>query len=63
MPPDGLPRYRLLTGKDDASFCKRVSEALALGYILYGSPAATFNGEHVVVAQAVIWPGERTDGA
>lgn len=62
MPPDGLPRYRLLTGKDDASFCKRVSEALELGYVLYGSPAATFNGEHVVVAQAVIWPGERTAG-
>jgi hypothetical protein len=55
-PPDGLPRYRLLTGKDDASFCQRVSEALALGYQLYGSPAATFNGEHVVVAQAIVWP-------
>ena len=58
-PPDGLPMYRLLTGKDDASFCHRVSEALALGYALYGSPAATFNGEHVVVAQAVIWPSAR----
>jgi hypothetical protein len=55
-PPDGLPRYRLLTGKDDATFCHRVSEALALGYELYGSPAATFNGEHVVVAQAIVWP-------
>lgn len=63
MPPDGLPRYRLLTGKDDASFCKRVSEALELGYVLYGSPAATFNGEHVVVAQAVIWPDERRSEA
>lgn len=55
-PPSELPRYRLLTGKDDASFCRRVSEALDLGYQLYGSPAATFNGEHVVVAQAVLWP-------
>ena len=55
MPPEGLPRYRLLTGRDDVSFCHRVSEALALGYRLYGSPAATFNGEHVVVAQAVVW--------
>ncbi|PXV61287.1 protein of unknown function [Dyella jiangningensis] len=55
-PPDGLPRYRLLTGKDDATFCHRVSEALAQGYVLYGSPAATFNGEHVVVAQAILWP-------
>ncbi|AOJ27463.1 DUF1737 domain-containing protein [Burkholderia seminalis] len=55
-PPNGLPRYRLLTGKDDATFCHRVSDALALGYHLYGSPAATFNGDHVVVAQALLWP-------
>jgi hypothetical protein len=55
-PPDDLPRYRLLTGKDDAEFCRRVSDVIALGYELYGSPAATFNGDHVVVAQAVIWP-------
>lgn len=55
-PPDNLPIYRLLTGPDDASFCRRVSEALALGYVLYGSPAATFDGERVIVAQAVIWP-------
>jgi hypothetical protein len=55
-PPDGLPAYRLLTGPDDAAFCHRVSEALALGYRLYGSPAATFNGKEVIVAQAVIWP-------
>lgn len=57
QPPDGLPTYRLLTGPDDAAFCHRVSAALALGYQLYGSPAATFNGEKVIVAQAVIWPG------
>jgi len=55
-PPEGLPIYRLLTGPDDASFCRRVSEALALGYTLYGSPAATFNGENVIVAQALLWP-------
>jgi hypothetical protein len=57
QPPDGLPTYRLLTGPDDATFCRRVSEALALGYLLYGSPAATFNGMNVIVAQAIIWPG------
>ena len=56
LPPDGLPAYRLLTGPDDAAFCHRVSEALALGYRLYGGPAATFNGKDVIVAQAVIWP-------
>ena len=57
VPPDGLPVYRLLTGPDDASFCRRVSDALALGYRLYGSPAATFNGQTVIVAQAIVWPG------
>ena len=56
-PPDGLPAYRLLTGPDDASFCRRVSDALAVGYRLYGSPAATFNGQTVIVAQAIVWPG------
>ncbi|NLR75101.1 DUF1737 domain-containing protein [Leeia aquatica] len=56
LPPDNLPSYRLLTGPDDAQFCHRVSEALALGYVLYGSPAVTFNGERVIAAQAVIWP-------
>jgi hypothetical protein len=55
-PPDGLPTYRILTGPDDAAFCHRVSAALALGYKLYGSPAATFNGANVIVAQAMIWP-------
>ena len=56
-PPEGLPTYRLLTGPDDSEFCRRVSEALALGYRLYGSPSITFNGQSVVAAQAVIWPG------
>ena len=55
-PPDGLPTYRVLTGRDDAEFCRRVSEAVALGYRLYASPAVTFNGQHVIVAQALVWP-------
>lgn len=58
-PPNGLPTYRLLTGVDDAAFCHRVSEALALGYELYGSPAATFDGERVIVAQALVWRSAR----
>lgn len=48
--------YRLLTGPDDRSFCERVSAALAEGYQLYGSPAATFDGDRVIVAQAVVLP-------
>ena len=59
-PPDGLPTYRLLTGPDDAAFCYRVSEALAIGYRLYGSPTATFDGERVIVAQALVWPTVET---
>jgi hypothetical protein len=55
-PPDGLPAYRVLTGPDDAMFCRRVSEAVAIGYKLYGSPAATFDGTNVILAQAIIWP-------
>ncbi|MEU7782616.1 MULTISPECIES: DUF1737 domain-containing protein [Amycolatopsis] len=59
QPPNGLPRYRLLTGPDDAKFCHRVSEALELGYRLHGSPAATFDGDQVIVAQALLWQGEQ----
>ncbi|GLH74312.1 hypothetical protein GETHLI_28140 [Geothrix limicola] len=54
--PNDLPIYRLLTGLDDATFCRRVSEALSQGYVLHGSPALTFDGEKVIVAQAVVWP-------
>lgn len=50
-----MPRYRLLTGPDDVSFCRRVSEALDLGYELYGSPALTITGEQGYAAQAVVW--------
>ncbi len=47
-------RYRLLTGPDDHAFCARVSAALDDGYILFGSPAITFNGTTPIVAQALI---------
>lgn len=51
-----LPRYRLITGPDDATFCQRVSEMLELGYQLYGSPAVTWNSDEkkVIAAQALI---------
>jgi hypothetical protein len=58
-PPDDFPVYRLLTGVDDRKFCEKVSEALKIGYELHGSPAATFNGQNVIVAQAVIWPNNK----
>ncbi|MXP26069.1 DUF1737 domain-containing protein [Altererythrobacter indicus] len=56
-PPDGKPIYRCITGPDDDTFCKRVSQALQDGWELHGSPALTFNGETVICAQAVIWSG------
>lgn len=48
-----LPRYRVLTGPDDAAFCKRVSAALASGYELHNGPVVTFNGISGIVAQAI----------
>jgi hypothetical protein len=51
---EDLPRYRVLTGPDDAAFCRRVSEALDLSCELHGSPAVTFDGERVIVAQALV---------
>jgi hypothetical protein len=51
-------RYRLITGTDDAEFCRRVSEALDHGYQLHGSPTLTFNGSTVIAGQALILPPE-----
>ena len=47
--------YRLLTGPDDASFCHRVSEALSLGWQLYGTPSLTYDADKkmVICAQAI----------
>ncbi|GAA4555514.1 DUF1737 domain-containing protein [Planotetraspora kaengkrachanensis] len=53
---EDLPRYRVLTGPDDAAFCRRVSEMLDLGYELHGPPSLTFNGDRVIVGQALIRP-------
>jgi hypothetical protein len=46
--------YKLVTGKDDSEFCYRITKLLADGFELYGSPSMAFNGEHIVVAQALI---------
>ncbi len=55
---DGRLRYRLLAGPDTAEFCERVSDALADGYVLYGSPTLIFDPDQGtrVAAQAVILP-------
>ena len=46
--------YRYLTGQDDVNFCARVTKALNEGYELYGSPTMTFNGQNVIVGQAIV---------
>ena len=48
--------YRFLTGPDDASFCQRISDALAEGYILYGDPVMVVSDGQRVCGQAVILP-------
>lgn len=57
--------YRILTGGDDAAFCKKVTEALNKGWHLYGSPSLTFDtaSGRTVCGQAVVKdvPGEWTD--
>lgn len=49
-------KYILLTGRDDAIFCQRVSDRMDAGYELYGSPSITFNifKGYPVVAQALV---------
>jgi len=55
--------YRLLSGPDDAVFCERVERVLNEGWSLHGSPSITFNGSHVIAAQAIYKEveGEYTD--
>ena len=48
--------YRLITGKDDASFCERITKQIEKGYRLYGSPSVTYNGKDVIAAQALVLP-------
>lgn len=54
--PEEKLSYRLISGPDNREFCERISAALDEGYVLHGSPAATFNGTSVIVAQAVVLP-------
>jgi len=63
--PGELPRYRLLTGPDDASFCHRVSDMLDHGYELYGSPSLTYDSDKkcVIASQAVVLKNSPLDEA
>ena len=48
--------YRLLTAEDTSAFCHKVTEALAKGWELYGSPAYAHDPATGVMrcAQAVV---------
>ena len=47
--------YRYLTGKNDDTFCHRVTEALNQGFELYGPPTLTYDHarESVICGQAL----------
>lgn len=47
-------RYRLLTGPDDAAFCRRVSDLLDDGYRLHGSPSITTRHGELMAGQALV---------
>ena len=48
--------YRFLSGDETSAFCHKVSNSLAEGWTLYGSPTQTFDAEsgEVRCGQAVI---------
>ncbi|HLI13758.1 MAG TPA: DUF1737 domain-containing protein [Alphaproteobacteria bacterium] len=47
--------YRYLTGKDDAAFCHRVTEAINRGWQLYGAPTLAYDAARgiVICGQAI----------
>lgn len=56
QPGPGSFRYKVLTGPNSDAFHHGVARALSEGYELYGSPAVTFDGKDVIIAQAVFLP-------
>lgn len=45
--------YRLISGKDDVEFCKRITHMLNNGWKLYGSPSISTSENRNQVAQAM----------
>ena len=52
--------YRFLSGPDDVAFCQRVSDALAEGYVLYGSPVMVVDNGVRIIGQAVVLSSSKT---
>jgi hypothetical protein len=48
--------YRYITGKDDAAFCHRITDALNRGWELYGQPTLTYDHKRgeVICGQVII---------
>jgi hypothetical protein len=55
--------YRYITGKDDASFCHRITDALNRGWDLYGQPTLTYDHKRgeVICGQVIIKTVEGED--
>lgn len=51
------PRYKLITGVNDADFERRVNEAIREGFRPEGAPSIAYDGKDVVVAQVLMAPG------
>ncbi|QIK72467.1 DUF1737 domain-containing protein [Propioniciclava coleopterorum] len=51
------PRYKLITGLNDADFERKVNDALREGYELQGPPSVAYDGKDIVVAQVLMAPG------
>ena len=51
-----MKAYRLLTEDDTSAFCRKVSAALAQGWVLHGDPAYAYDSARGVMrcAQAVV---------
>lgn len=47
--------YRYLTGPDDVAFCHRITQALSMGWTLYGAPTMTYDSarNRVICGQAL----------
>jgi len=58
-----MKAYRYLTGKDDAAFCHRVTDALNRGWQLHGQPTLTFDQKRgeVICGQVITKEIEDTD--
>lgn len=48
--------YRYITGKDDAAFCHRITDALNRGWDLYGQTTITYDPKRgaVICGQAIM---------